>query len=134
MEQKLIPFDLERALAGDKVITRKGLKVLELHLFKHDDSFNPLAALTAEASISYHSTAGKFRMMLGDDDHDDDLDLFMAPIEKEYWMVTYIGTATQTLFSSGCLLSSEQQAQEWIKRNVNLQFGQPQIHKLIRLE
>jgi hypothetical protein len=33
------PFDLEKALAGQPVVTRDGRKVLELHLYKNVTEF-----------------------------------------------------------------------------------------------
>ncbi|HXT83636.1 MAG TPA: hypothetical protein VN704_04805 [Verrucomicrobiae bacterium] len=76
-EQKIIPFDLEKALAGNEVITRNGLEVIECVYFKKREQFN-LLALIKEPENKY-STLKAFN----DDGtfcrDEPEFDLFMKP-------------------------------------------------------
>jgi hypothetical protein len=92
MEQKLIPFDLTRALKGDKVITRGGDEVDELYHFKKDDSSNPLAIFIKGRGIFWHSIDG---MYMESTPHA--LDLFMKPKECDYWVATGKGISGDIL-------------------------------------
>jgi hypothetical protein len=79
-------FDLERALAGEPVITRKGKKVTELHLFKGGKLIQPLFGtiegeegyfcFEKDGMYNYSSTETSF-------------DLFMAPEKKSIWVNLY---------------------------------------------
>jgi hypothetical protein len=73
------PFDLEKALAGEPVVTGDGRKVLELKLFKSQID-NPLVCLIEgrEGLVSVRSNG------LAMCDHD--YDLFMAPKKKKLWI------------------------------------------------
>lgn len=130
MNKNLKPFDLERALAGDPVITRDGRSVQEIHHFKYDKSEWCVGVVIDGGYWRYCMDGSTCRAYNSPEGRD----LFMAPIEKEYWIVTYMGTTTQNIFSSGCLFHTEQLAKNWIKSNGGIQFGQPQIHKITRLE
>jgi hypothetical protein len=66
------PFDLEKALAGEPVVTRCGFKVQELHLFKNKVS-NPLVGIINNEIYAWNEE-GKGMSMFKEE-----LDLFMAP-------------------------------------------------------
>ncbi|MBX4189716.1 hypothetical protein KW791_00240 [Candidatus Parcubacteria bacterium] len=71
------PFDLAKALAGEKVICRDGKEVTEIKKFKN--ASNPLVCYFEKIDLfSTHNLDGR---------HPDDsqLDLFMAPTTRTYW-------------------------------------------------
>jgi len=80
----LKPFDLEKALAGEPVVTRSGIKVIEVSCFKADIPF-PLRFLL-EDETNY--TARRDGRTYGDYE-DSPLDLFMAPTTKTMWYCVY---------------------------------------------
>lgn len=73
----LIPFNLERALAGDPVVTREGKQVAEIHYFK---TVNSLYAVIDNLLISFY-TCGNYSL---NKEYPDDL--FMAPKTKKLWI------------------------------------------------
>lgn len=69
------PFDLQKAIAGDPVVTRDGRNVIDIHHFKHDTSNLCLCAhIEGEPSPDWFHANG--RDNLSDEDPSD---LFMAP-------------------------------------------------------
>lgn len=66
-------FNLERALAGDPVVTRDGRKVTEVYQFKSYEGDYPVYAVINNA-ITSHTKSGEYNEK---DGHP--LDLFMAP-------------------------------------------------------
>jgi hypothetical protein len=76
------PFDLEKALAGEKVITRDGQAVSEIVVFKTADF--PLAVVVDRNIRCYVCDDGTFN---GYRNHP--YDLFMAPKDVTMWTNVY---------------------------------------------
>lgn len=106
-EKKLIPFDLERALAGDSVIRRDGTKIIEVMCYKTETTY-PLNALDEDLDSETYTNKGSF--IDGNDDHE--YDLFMAPKTKKYYFNIYRHKKTDLLSSNICGFLSEQEAKE----------------------
>lgn len=82
----LKPFDLERALAGDPVITRSGAKVLDIYHFKKSTASRPVV-------VTIEGLHGEFALrkegVRWDDGKEDDNDLFMAPKIVTYYSASW---------------------------------------------
>lgn len=81
---KLLPFDLQRALAGDKVVTRDGCEVTQL------TRFNCAGVVLVGVVNGYLQTwyeGGKYSGI----DRDSGLDLFMPPKTVKRWVNFYQG-------------------------------------------
>lgn len=79
------PFNLEKALVGDPVITRDGRKVTDLHYFSgHFATAYPLFALVGKNVLSYTTAGSYHEICLESRD-----DLFMASTEKTVWINYY---------------------------------------------
>ena len=77
------PFNLEEALAGKPVVTRDGLKVIQLHLFECDLRF-PLGAVIENGNCIFgFKKDGTWTNVPSD------YDLFMASPEKTVWVNLY---------------------------------------------
>jgi hypothetical protein len=99
------PFDLERALAGDPVVTRDGRKVTEIHYFKTlEDRYFILAVIDGSA---HHFKENGRRF-----DFECDCDLLMYPITKKYYIPIFIDVITNTLFTRRMNLAIED-LDEW---------------------
>jgi hypothetical protein len=84
-KMKLIPFDLQRALAGDKVITRVGRKIIDIAYFKYSRECSRIYAQLEDHTAPYpHFEDGKWC-----NTQESDRDLFMAPKTKTYWANVY---------------------------------------------
>ena len=70
----MIKFDLEKALAGDKVVTRDGRDAVDGYYFKSITDGFPVLFIVAGERI-WVNTHGRRQAL----DVDDNLDLFMAP-------------------------------------------------------
>lgn len=83
----LKPFNLERALAGDPVVTRDGRKVLEIMKFSSPFLY-PVMALVED---KYNSTDSEKFTIEGKlfTEKCSDCDLFMATTKKTYWVNVY---------------------------------------------
>lgn len=97
-DKKLIPFNLERALAGDPVVTRDGRKVLQIAYFPN---------MTEDRRVAVHIeglnyllvVSGNGICFLGEKAEAED-DLFMASKTKTYWVNVYIHNMGGFLFGS----------------------------------
>ncbi len=80
------PFNLERALAGDPVVTGDGRKVLELHLFKTLHRFPIVAFVEGDFGLSTYTQDGK-----SGSSSNSPYDLFMASVKKSVvrWVNVY---------------------------------------------
>ena len=72
-ETRLIPFDLEKALAGETVVTRDGREVSQVTLFDCSSKY-PLVAVVDGEVYGFAKTGGHY--ISG---HPSSLDLFMKP-------------------------------------------------------
>ncbi len=86
------PFNLERALAGDKVVTRDGREVTQLTKF---DCEGECLAGVLDLSLSTWNKNGQF---WGTSEESDD-DLFMAPKTVKHW-VNFYSNETVVSFDS----------------------------------
>lgn len=78
------PFNLERALAGDPVVTRDGRKVTQIFYFsKTDEVYNLFVGF--DKKITGYKPDGKYYL----DGTESPKDLFMAPVEKTVWFNYY---------------------------------------------
>jgi hypothetical protein len=73
------PFNLEEALAGKPVVTRRGVEATQLHLFQIDHVY-PLSAVV-EGELIQYTIKGEFRS-----DYESGWDLFMASESKFLWI------------------------------------------------
>jgi hypothetical protein len=78
-------FNLERALAGEPVVTRNGKKVTELHLFKNEILIQPLyGTIEGVNDVLYWTTKGIYNPT-----KESSWDLFMAGEKKSRWVNVY---------------------------------------------
>lgn len=74
------PFDLERALKGEKVVTRNGRVVTEIIQFKTAEKTVFCVGGVCDGEVAYWDIEGHFTPISGKSSRD----LFMAPRESEY--------------------------------------------------
>jgi len=78
-------FNLERALAGEPVVTRTGKKVTELHLFKNEALIQPLyGIIEGDDDVLQWTTFGIYSPT-----KETSWDLFMAGEKKSVWVNVY---------------------------------------------
>jgi hypothetical protein len=78
-------FNLERALAGEPVVTRNGKKVTELHLFKNETLIQPLyGTVEGDDDVFSWTTFGIYNP-----GKETSWDLFMAGEKKSVWVNVY---------------------------------------------
>lgn len=77
------PFDLNKALAGEPIVTRDGREVKELHQFKTAKSGDALAGVINGSVFTWFSS-GAYRA-----DGFSDEDLFMKETPLEVWYNLY---------------------------------------------
>jgi hypothetical protein len=86
-------FNLERALAGEPVITRNGKKVTQLHLFKNDELIQPLYGMVeGDDDVFNWSTYGKYNFS-----KQTSFDLFMAPEKRSCWVNVYQNSKLESI-------------------------------------
>lgn len=80
------PFNLERALAGDKVVTRDGREVTFVgHFPKLTPGYRVAAIIAGDQIIRQFGESGKYNM----DGQEAITDLFMAPKTVKRWVNFY---------------------------------------------
>jgi tellurite resistance-related uncharacterized protein len=100
------PFDLQKALAGDPVITRDGVPVTEIHHFKtRNDEFNVIGVY--KGIFRSFKEDGKFGL-----NSDSIMDLLMAETaEPETWINVYYSKIQDKIWNS-VKYNSEEEAKE----------------------
>lgn len=115
------PFNLERALAGDPVVTRDGRTVTNVTHFEGANRFclaaiihpsNDPFAKTAPALSTFSKTGSYYSL------HDSVDDLFMASVKKELWTNVYISNIGK--YVSGGNYENEAEAREAGKEMVKI--------------
>ena len=81
----MIKFDLERALAGDKVVTRRGAEVEQIHSFTLSNKV--VVCGVFQSSVWTWSSVGKYHHS-----KTSDADLFMAPEKLSGFVNVYAST------------------------------------------
>lgn len=84
-DKKLIPFNLDRAMAGDTVITRDGRKVLQIAHFPLVNKDERIVA-QIEGDFVHFGFSENGSFIIGEISIND---LFMAPKTKTYWANVY---------------------------------------------
>ncbi len=124
------PFNLARALAGDPVVTREGKEVIQIVYFDKVYIIRPVVAF-----ISGHNGVCTFHKNgCSVDGQESQFDLFMAPVEKEYWMAS---GHTGSEYKNYTVCTRLCETQDEIKRLINgtgLIRETIQFHKITRLE
>jgi len=103
----MIPFDLEKALAGAKVVTRGGQIVTELYHLKTIDKYYCLVGVV-NGELRQWDKKGYF-----DASGCDIYDLFMARTERKEWIVR-VGVPGAPIFTDKAAAVAE--AETWIWR------------------
>ena len=104
------PFDLEKALAGEPVVTRDGRTVTEIHHFKtmrSDCEFSLFAVV--DGDVKSYLPDGRWSSSGGNSPRD----LFMAPVKRQAWTNVF-ETPSGAIFTSGGCYDSNEKAEKAI--------------------
>lgn len=129
MQRDLIPFDLERASLGAKLITRDGIEVTEFMHFKTisaKEKFPCIAIIDGEQYT--YSINGEYSYGM-----DHECDLFMKPIEKEYWFASGLIEGSDSAIYCTRLVESEEALRTLLISSA-LKPSTIQHHKITRIE
>lgn len=99
------PFDLEKALAGEPVITRDGKKATEVVFLKTADDLYVVIAVVDGKVLSY-TKDGKYWASKSADQND----LFMAPKKVKGWMNVYTTIRDSAVASSSAVYKTRKDA------------------------
>lgn len=102
------PFDLEKALAGEPVVTRDGRPVTQVTRFDVNNERYCIAAVV-DSNIETFSIDGKFRI-----EYPSIYDLFMAPktVKKEGWINLYRSDSEEIAAFTGNAYNTKEAAEE----------------------
>ncbi len=105
-ESNMIKFDLEKALAGDKVVTRDGRDVTQLHRFLVKNGTlarslgsNDIFCAVIDGYVGSVTVKGVYSVY-SDGDGELDLDLFMAPKKLSGFVVGFATDDGKSTFSN----------------------------------
>jgi hypothetical protein len=95
---KLKEFNLERALAGDPVVTKDGRKILDIHLFTDalEKVAYPIYALVDE-NERYSKRIESFTKYGAYSFEQNDFDLFMAPKSQKYYVSIFFDESAERI-------------------------------------
>ena len=102
----LKPFNLEKALAGAKVVTRNGQEVTEIYECKTTAKGQQNIVSVVDGEAILHNKQGRFFTR----DSESVLDLFMLPEVKTYWLNIYRGKDECNLMVTSCICLAETEA------------------------
>lgn len=110
------PFNLEKALAGDPVVTRCGEPVHDLHYLEHSRMSQKLVAVV-NGTPFYANDDGTYQLGRKESQYD----LFMAPVKRTVWGVMYRDCADDNgkLYLHPFLYPTEENARSEIERPIN---------------
>jgi len=110
------PFDLEKALAGEPVVTRDGRKVTQLHMFNCDECLiYPLYGVVFE-NLEKWKRDGKYNIR-----EESQNDLFMAEKEMCCWVNVYQNGYHKNYLFVGDSYGSKKTALENIQNITNIE-------------
>lgn len=98
-------FNLEKALAGEPVVTRNGRKVQEIHHFKMDKSEWCVGVVIDGGFYSYCIDGTQMRPF-----EEDAMDLFMYTVKKTVWVNIFEGSEAYGMSVGSYLYETEQEA------------------------
>lgn len=105
------PFNKERAIDGDPVITRSGKKVTELKFFNEAD-YDGISIVAKVKGLAGNCRICHFREDGTYLYNDKDIDLFMAPKKTRGWIGVYKeAIKTRSIFTTICFFN-EQEARD----------------------
>ena len=110
------PFDLEKALAGEPVVTRSGAPVIEIHHFaKVEDSNSSVYALV-DGYVRSFTKRGAYCLGV-----EHEYDMFMAPAKRTMWGIMYRDCADDNgkLYLHPFLYPTEEKARSETERLIN---------------
>lgn len=104
------PFNLEQALAGAPVVTRKGCPIVELKYMQTTDNL-AVVRKDDDMLISYFiPCSGKLSNTI-----DYATDLFMAPTKKEGWVGMFYNNSQTDFIVGTKIWASKEDAEIWYK-------------------
>ena len=110
------PFDLERALAGDPVVTRDGRPVTQLTLFESNPPLTfCLYGVAGGTLINWRKTGiANCEEYFEDDEYTKDSmsDLFMAP--REVWIIVLEHPVKDMISTYGTTFNTKEEADEQV--------------------
>lgn len=106
--KKLKPFDLEKAKAGAKVITRVGEPVRIICWDRVNENYPIVALVERENDTREDVHSFTVRGTFFDNDSEHDFDLFMAPTVVERWVNVY----KDGQYKTGDFYRSEEEAKK----------------------
>ena len=110
---ELEKFDLERALAGEPVITRDGREVTQLTLFNVENNIYPLYGVVNNTIVRWTSEGIYYKFS-----EKDDGDLFMKPkVVERFYNVYCNETINHLLLGEG--FRTKEEAKENAKNQLN---------------
>lgn len=112
------PFNLEKYKSGKGACTSNGVNVIDLHLYKFNDKnkCEIIVQLEGLDDLVSYDINGKY-----ENRERPDLDLFMTPIKKEYWINVLRDGDGDIHFSDG-YFCSEETAQFWGRHSGHERF------------
>ena len=109
------PFDLEKALAGDPVVTRDGRPVMQLTLFEGTDTDYCLYGVCGIEVLNWRVEGVVVREDYLEEDayiEDSKSDLFMAP--REVWVIVLEHTIKDMISTYGTTFKTEEEAHKQV--------------------
>lgn len=82
---KLLPFNLEKALSGTPIVKRNGKKIIEHHYFKSLNGNQKFICIDEDGDSAYFTDKGTYL----DDADESEFDLFLLPETKKIWANVY---------------------------------------------
>jgi hypothetical protein len=111
------PFNLEKALAGSPVVTRNGLEVTELKLFKDSITRTPLVGCVL-GYLHQYTIDGVYSL----DGSENPLDLFMVPVKKKFYVTLYKWGISGTMFHSGVIAGNAGKKSSLYRKTLEFEY------------
>lgn len=110
------PFNLEKALTGEPVVTRDGRPVYDLHHLEHSNNAKRLITVIDGTTFFFY---GDGIYCVGREESQ--YDLFMAPVKRTVWGVMYRDCADDNgkLYLYPFLYPTEENARSEMERPIN---------------
>jgi hypothetical protein len=115
------PFDLQKALAGEPVVTRDGDKVTEIHNFSTRHGEFTVFAIIEGGFLTFNKNGKHHAEFI-----DDDFDLFMA--EPEQWINLFYNPTQNLVWLGVNRYKTEEEAKEhltdhkWYQTSIKLKL------------
>lgn len=126
-KNNLKPFNLERALSGEPIVTRDGMKVLQIAHFPLSTHVDEKLSVLLDDASGIHSFYENGRYVGNGEWNDSEYDLFMLPKTKKFWIGISMENPNYNMNYTTNAYNSLEDAKSYVHAHYNYKFVEVEV-------